>query len=105
MLAGWLEQRARNMELSEKVSQIAIIIMNHLVFEMRLLVLMLHFDSLTSVAFLIIYLLLYEWCLNVWYFLTGEVGIFSRNGCLSLHYCFMVVILPPLTMTTIIDYI
>lgn len=26
MLAGWLEQRARNMELSEKVSQNAIII-------------------------------------------------------------------------------
>ena len=44
MLAGWLEQRARNMELSEKVSQNAIIIMSHLVFEMHLLVLMLHLN-------------------------------------------------------------
>ena len=46
MLAGWLEQRARNMELSEKVSQNAIIIMSHLVFEMHLLVLMLHLNLL-----------------------------------------------------------
>ena len=46
MLAGWLEQRARNMELSEKVSQIAIIIMSRLVFEMHLLVLMLHLNLL-----------------------------------------------------------
>ena len=86
------------MELSEKVSQNAIIVRSHLVFEMHLLVLMLHLnllcwpfilDSLTSIAFPIIYLMLYEWCLNVWYFLTGEVGIFSRNGCLSLLFCFM----------------
>lgn len=67
MLAGWLEQRARNMELSEKVSQNAII-MSHLVFEMHLLVLMLLLNLLcwplnlrfvTSIAFLIIYLMLY----------------------------------------------
>lgn len=102
------------MELSEKVSQNDIIIMSHLVFEMHLLVLMLLLNLLcwplnlrfvTSIAFLIIYLMLYQWCLNTWYFLRVEVGIFSRNGCLTLHSCFMVVILPPLTITTIIDYI
>ena len=56
------------MELSEKVSQNAIIIMSHLVFEMHLLVLMLLLNLLcwplnlrfiTSIAFLIIYLMLY----------------------------------------------
>ena len=55
------------MELSEKVSQNAII-MSHLVFEMHLLVLMLLLNLLcwplnlrfvTSIAFLIIYLMLY----------------------------------------------
>ena len=95
MLAGWLEQRARNMELSEKVSQNAIIIRSRLVFKMHLLVLMLHLnllrcrqicDSLTSVAFPIIYLMLYEWCLNVWYFLTGEVGIFQEMGTTIRDY-------------------
>ena len=68
MLAGWLEQRARNMELSEKVSQIAIIIMNHLVFEMRLLVLMLHLNLLC-------------WPLNLRFI----------NVCCFSHYLFAVV--------------
>ena len=46
MFAGWLEQRARNMELSEKVSQNAIIIMSHLVFETHFLFWMLHLNLL-----------------------------------------------------------